>query len=90
MQPGKCYGGGQGDRHRDMTADFSATDRLLCDKGAKCEWRRRRQLELCEESATVISTLELLDEQVIDEPLSKPEPLRAVGGGGKVIPLKRR
>jgi len=50
----------------------------------------RPAAELTEEGATVLSTLELLDEQVISEPLSKPEPLRAVGGGGKVIPLKRR
>ena len=50
----------------------------------------RPAAELTEESATVLSTLELLDEQVIKEPVSRPEPLRAVGGGGKVIPLKRR
>lgn len=50
----------------------------------------RPAAELTEESATLLSTLELLDEQVIKEPVSKPEPLRAVGGGGKVIPLKRR
>lgn len=50
----------------------------------------RPAAELTEESATILSTLELLDEQVIKEPVLKPEPLRAVGGGGKVIPLKRR
>jgi hypothetical protein len=50
----------------------------------------RPAAELTEESATVLSTLELLDDQVIKEPVDKPEPLRAVVGGGKVIPLKRR
>lgn len=50
----------------------------------------RPAAELTEESATVLSTLELLDEQVIKDPAPKPEPLRAVASGGKVIPLKRR
>lgn len=50
----------------------------------------RPAAELTEESATVLSTLELLDDQVITEPVSKPEPLRVAVGGGKVIPLKRR
>jgi hypothetical protein len=50
----------------------------------------RPAAELSEEGATVLSTLELLDEQVIKESVSKPEPLRAAAGGGKVIPLKRR
>jgi hypothetical protein len=50
----------------------------------------RPAAELSEENATVLSTLELLDEQVIKEPVPKPEPLRAAAGGAKVIPLKRR
>jgi len=56
----------------------------------------RPAAELSEDSATVLSTLELLDEQVVNHPMSKPEPLskpvplRAVGGTAKIIPLKRR
>lgn len=50
----------------------------------------RPAAELTEENATVLSTLELLDEQVISEP-EKESPVRMVaGGGGKVIPLKKR
>ena len=49
----------------------------------------RPAAELSEESATVLSTLELLDEQVVDEPV-KAVPLKVAVGGGKVIPLKRR
>lgn len=49
----------------------------------------RPAAELSEESATVLSTLELLDDQVVDEP-QKQAPIRMVAGAGKVIPLKRR
>lgn len=49
----------------------------------------RPAAELSEESATVLSTLELLDDQVVQEP-EKPVPVRMVAGVGKVIPLKRR
>ncbi len=49
----------------------------------------RPAAELSEESATVLSTLELLDDQVVQEP-EKPVPVRMVAGAGKVIPLKRR
>jgi hypothetical protein len=49
----------------------------------------RPAAELSEENATVLSTLELLDEQVVDEPV-KAVPLKVAVGGGKVIPLKRR
>lgn len=49
----------------------------------------RPAAELTEENATVLSTLELLDEQVIPEP-EKESPVRMVAGGGKVIPLKKR
>ena len=45
--------------------------------------------ELSEESATVLSTLELLDEQVVEEPI-KVAPVKVAVGAGKVIPLKRR
>ena len=49
----------------------------------------RPAAELSEENATVLSTLELLDEQVVPEP-EKETPVRMVAGGGKVIPLKKR
>jgi hypothetical protein len=49
----------------------------------------RPAAELSEESATVLSTLELLDEHVVTEPV-RPAPLKVAVGGGKVIPLKRR
>ena len=49
----------------------------------------RPAAELSEENATVLSTLELLDEQVVDEPV-KAVPLKVAVGGGKVIPMKRR
>jgi hypothetical protein len=55
--------------------------------------------ELSEEGAAVLSTLELLDEQVLEdivpvEPVSQPrsaaQPLKLAVGAGKVIPLKPR
>jgi hypothetical protein len=51
--------------------------------------------EITEESATVLSTIELLDEQSVVESAKQAikmhlEPKRAAAGGGKVIPLKRR
>ncbi len=49
----------------------------------------RPAAELSEESATVLSTLELLDEQVVTEPV-RVVPQKIAIGAGKVIPLKRR
>jgi hypothetical protein len=56
----------------------------------------RPAAELSEESATVLSTIELLDEQSVVEPVptrtTKPggDMERIAVGAGKVIPLKRR
>lgn len=50
----------------------------------------RPAAELSEEGATMLSTLELLDQHAVNDPITKPEPLRMVAGTAKVIPLKRR
>jgi hypothetical protein len=54
----------------------------------------RPAAELGEEGATVLSTIELLDEQSVrngDTEATEPSDQKvAVGAGGKVIPLKRR
>jgi len=53
----------------------------------------RPAAELSEEGATVLSTIELLDEQAIEsEERAQPAtaPARIAVGAGKVIPLKRR
>lgn len=56
----------------------------------------RPAAELSEESATVLSTIELLDEQSVVEPITTRvikgggESERIAVGAGKVIPLKRR
>jgi hypothetical protein len=56
----------------------------------------RPAAELSEENATVLSTIELLDEQSVSEVaanvLAKPrvQPEKIAVGAGKVIPLKRR
>lgn len=51
----------------------------------------RPAAELSEEGATVLSTIELLDEQTLaEEAAHAPEVAKAAVGAGKVIPLKRR
>ena len=53
----------------------------------------RPAAELSEEGATVLSTIELLDEQSVQEVPSVPQPYaqpKIAVGAGKVIPLKRR
>jgi len=53
----------------------------------------RPAAKLSEEGATVLSTIELLDEQSVQEAPSFPQPYaqtKIAVGAGKVIPLKRR
>lgn len=53
----------------------------------------RPAAELSEEGATVLSTIELLDEQSVQDAPSVPQPYtqpKVAVGAGKVIPLKRR